>query len=194
MTLQPFLISRFIGGAAFLNNDAYSTVRGEYGIVYPTVGHAYQAQKVGDYATRVVLARLPLAEVRRVVVCERPDWPQVREQIMATFLAQKFTHPHLAKRLRATNSAILIAGNYWHDNYWGQCLCPSCRHGENRLGELLMAQRQALGGVSRKAPPGEESESRRSVERLPLNRKDNHDQELPRRASLAQQLRAGAYC
>ena len=41
---------------------------------------------------------------------------------------------------------MLIEGNYWHDNYWGNCLCPKCKEieGQNQLGKILMKVRSTL--------------------------------------------------
>ena len=41
---------------------------------------------------------------------------------------------------------LLIEGNTWHDNYWGDCSCNRCKSksGENMLGILLMELRDKL--------------------------------------------------
>jgi predicted NAD-dependent protein-ADP-ribosyltransferase YbiA (DUF1768 family) len=50
----------------------------------------------------------------------------------------------IRKALLATHPQELVEGNYWHDNYWGNCLCPKCTHieGQNHLGKLLMKIRE----------------------------------------------------
>lgn len=34
----------------------------------------------------------------------------------------------------------IVEGNYWHDNYWGNCTCDKCKNieGQNKLGKILM--------------------------------------------------------
>ena len=50
--------------------------------------------------------------------------------------------------LLSTNDAILIEGNTWHDNTWGDCSCgdrPECKKpGLNLLGKALMLVRKEL--------------------------------------------------
>lgn len=54
----------------------------------------------------------------------------------------KFVHHDLRKQLLATNDAILIEGNRWHDNVWGSCTCRKCGNkGRNLLGKMLIAER-----------------------------------------------------
>lgn len=58
---------------------------------------------------------------------------------------------HLAKRLLDTDDALLIEGNTWHDNYWGDCKCshPKCSNkGRNALGEILMEIRDEIKNLT----------------------------------------------
>ena len=74
----------------------------------------------------------------------REDWPQIRTMIMAELVRRKFTqHEDLQKKLLNTGDLILIEGNTWDDNIWGDCVCPECRDilGENLLGKILMGLR-----------------------------------------------------
>ena len=81
-------------------------------------------------------------------VALRPDHDHVKFQVMAHFVAAKFRdHPSLADVLRDTGQALLIEGNNWHDNTWGNCHCgrPTCAApGLNWLGLLLMSVRATL--------------------------------------------------
>ena len=77
----------------------------------------------------------------------RDDWKVVKRPVMHLGLVLKFTNNYeLAKSLVATGSKLLVEGNCWHDNYWGNCYCNKCegRVGENNLGLLLMSVRQSL--------------------------------------------------
>ena len=46
----------------------------------------------------------------------------------------------------ATAPAPLLEGNYWHDNYWGDCKCKTCEktEGQNKLGRILMIVRKEI--------------------------------------------------
>ena len=56
-------------------------------------------------------------------------------------------NPRLRECLLSTQDAVLVEGNTWHDNYWGNCRCRKCRRhkGLNRLGRLLMQVRAEIG-------------------------------------------------
>ena len=67
----------------------------------------------------------------------------------ADIIHAKFAqNPTLAQALIDTGDADLIEGNTWNDNYWGVCECARCRSegikGQNKLGQILMAERKAL--------------------------------------------------
>lgn len=70
---------------------------------------------------------------------------------MNKFVALKFLqHFDLATSLIATENTLptIVEYNYWHDNFWGECLCLKClsvdmeRH--NHLGKILMNVRRFL--------------------------------------------------
>jgi hypothetical protein len=65
--------------------------------------------------------------------------------IMGLLLDRKFTNERLAHKLLETGDAVLIEGNYWHDNEWGDCRCKDrleCQaEGQNLLGLELMRVR-----------------------------------------------------
>lgn len=49
----------------------------------------------------------------------RPDWEDVKVDIMLGLLRQKFQHPELGAKLLATGDAYLVEGNTWGDTFWG---------------------------------------------------------------------------
>lgn len=52
---------------------------------------------------------------------------------------EKFKDEQLKEMLLSTGNADIIEGNYWHDNFWGQCSCEKCvGKGKNNLGKILM--------------------------------------------------------
>lgn len=65
---------------------------------------------------------------------------------MENFLRQKYAYPKFRNFLLSTGDEYLIEGNFWHDNFWGDCRCRKCKdkEGENRLGLLTMKVRDSL--------------------------------------------------
>jgi len=73
----------------------------------------------------------------------RPGWREdlLCIDVMLFALDAKFIqHPDLQSLLMQTGDSPLIEGNWWHDNFWGNCLCPrpACKStvGLNHLGKL----------------------------------------------------------
>lgn len=77
----------------------------------------------------------------------RPDWEDVRLDVMLDVLRLKFgQNLPLAEMLLSTGDALLVEGNRWHDNFWGNCSCGRCSDipGLNHLGRALMQVREEL--------------------------------------------------
>ena len=71
----------------------------------------------------------------------RPDWEEVKDEVMLQALRMKFSqNPHIAKELMATGDAILIEHTR-NDAYWSDGGDGS---GKNKLGLLLMQVREEL--------------------------------------------------
>ena len=142
-------IDDFGGDNRFLSNFAMAPVTLD-GVEYPSVEHAYQAAKTLDAGERqmILQASTPaLAKKMSRKLSRRPDWPEVKVDIMRELLRQKFQgHPDLRELLVATGEAELVEGNTWHDNFWGSCRCSKCATspGQNWLGRLLMEMREQL--------------------------------------------------
>lgn len=127
-------------------------------VVFPSSEHAYQAAKTLDMNSRVAIAHLPTpgdAKKMGQNVVMRPDWNEVKMQVMEDILRLKFPKEPgpsmgwtsvLTQKLIATGDAELIEGNWWHDNTWGQCSCAKCKDitGQNLLGKVLMKIREDL--------------------------------------------------
>lgn len=146
-------IDNFDGEYAFLSNFYPSPIQYEidadFTVVAQTVEHAFQAAKACHEADEgwVLQAKTPGEAKRRGrSIYLNPKWEEYKEDAMLNFLRKKFTIPELHNKLLATGDAKLIEGNYWHDNYWGNCYCDKCKDivGKNRLGELLMKVREEL--------------------------------------------------
>jgi ribA/ribD-fused uncharacterized protein len=137
------VIDRFAEEFHFLSNFHYATIAFE-GIKYPTVEHAFQAQKTKERAEQreIAAAGSPMAAKgmgRKVKL--RKDWESVKVGVMRDLVRLKFTsHDDLADLLLATGHATLIEGNTWNDTFWGVC----GKRGKNWLGRILMEVRDEL--------------------------------------------------
>lgn len=141
------VINKFDGEYAFLSNYYNSPITYK-GYICPTVEHAFHAAKTDNEkeVLAIVNATTPGRSKRLGRQCTlRPDWENVKDDVMRTLLCKKFAIPELRDKLLATGDATLIEGTTWHDNYWGVCSCEKCGgRGKNRLGELLMEIRKEL--------------------------------------------------
>lgn len=129
-------------GYEFLSNFHPSTIRFE-GVLYPTVEHAYQASKSLDPKVRDLIrrARTP-ADAKKLGqgMPVRPDWSEIKLEIMKRLIHEKFENPFLRPKLLETEDAELILNNRWNDRFWGVCRGS----GENWLGKILMEERERI--------------------------------------------------
>ena len=78
-------------------------------------------------------------EGRRVTL--RPDWEEVKYQVMYEICCAKFTqNRELREILLATGDEYLEEGNTWGDRIWGTVN----GQGNNWLGKILMQVREEL--------------------------------------------------
>lgn len=142
-------IEGFQGPYRDLSNFGAGHVR-VFGHDYRTREHAYQAAKSADDAGRLLVARAATpGEAKRAgrKVPMRPEWERVKKQAMLTVeLAAYNQNGFLAELLLSTEDETLVETNRWHDNFWGDCVCPRCSGvpGLNYLGRLLMAVRDVI--------------------------------------------------
>lgn len=135
-------ITEFQGEHRYLSNFWPAPILWD-GIVFPSAEHAYQAAKTHDRTARQYMARLTPGQAKRYgrTVDIRSDWEAIKVETMREIVALKFgTHEHLANKLLATGSAMLVEGNTWGDTFWGVCR----GRGENHLGKILMQIRSEL--------------------------------------------------
>ena len=149
-------ITRFRGEYRFLSNFYPCEINYE-DRRYPSVEHAYQERKTLDPDDRKFIREARSAgeaarRGRRSSVVLRWDWWTIKGDVMRPIVFAKFEqNPDLAQKLLDTGDAILIEGNYWHDNYFGSCSCRECHEGEqplNILGGILTEVRMKLRGES----------------------------------------------
>lgn len=137
-------IQSFRGKHFFLSNfyPCNVEINGE---TYQTAEHYYQSQKATSDVVRKAIATVPDAKMakklgRNIVI--RPDWDDVKDDVMLTALRAKFSIPELAKMLVDTGNAIIEESNSWGDTYWG--IDSDTGKGQNKLGKMLMRIRDEI--------------------------------------------------
>lgn len=142
------MIPQFVGPYAFLSN-AYPVKVTLDGLTFPSVENAYQAAKTLDVEKRLQFTVCTATYARKLgtQLPRRPDWEQIREDILYKLLKQKFQKgTPLAQQLVKTGDAYLCDINNTHSTYLGACICARCVYTKhhNALGELLMRIREEL--------------------------------------------------
>lgn len=135
-------IDKFDGEYAFLSNFYPARINMD-GMSFQSSEAAFQAQKCLNTMDKFQFCELGPREAKKLgrKVQLRPDWEQIKDDVMAKILNLKFRqHPNLGNLLIATGDAELVEGNHWHDTYWGVCE----GEGQNKLGKLLMQVRSEL--------------------------------------------------
>jgi ribA/ribD-fused uncharacterized protein len=113
---------------------------------WPTSEHYFQAQKfVGtEHEEAIRLAKSPtiaagMGRSRKRPL--RPDWEEVKDDVMREAVLAKFTqHNKIRRTLLNTGDALLVE-HTWRDSYWGD---GGDGQGQNRLGQILMEVREEL--------------------------------------------------
>lgn len=135
-------IDSFNGEYYFLSNYYYSPIVFE-GIHYPTVEHAFQAAKTLNNNKRLEIAKMRTpgqAKKAGRTISLRPDWEEVKFDVMKKCVKSKFEDYDLRNRLLSTGDVELIEGNWWNDTVWGVCNGI----GQNNLGKILMEVRDEI--------------------------------------------------
>lgn len=135
-------IDSFNGDYRFLSNFAASKVKLD-GIEHKSVEHAYQAAKTTNPEGRRRIREAPTPGAAKKLgrsVYLRPDWEEIKFDVMENLLRQKFNQPDFKCALLNTGNVELIEVNTWGDKIWGVYRGK----GENHLGKLLMKIRKDL--------------------------------------------------
>lgn len=147
---QPDAVEAFTGPFEFLSSFHSRPFSWE-GRMAQSAEHHYNAAKTDDPTEKsLVYDQQTPGRAKRTgqKVTLRKGWDDhLKTQCMESILQEKFAPgTDLAQHLLGTGDALLIEGNVWHDQYWGQCTCEKHYHwpGANTLGRLLMNQRDAL--------------------------------------------------
>ena len=131
-------IKEFIGEYHFLSNFYVAPI--EYnGKEWQSSEHLYQALKSLDKKEQDLVrqANSPgRAKKLGRKITIRPDWAEVKDDIMKQIVRAKFTqNKDLKEKLIATAPRPLEEGNTWGDTYWGVNLYTGI--GLNVLGKIL---------------------------------------------------------
>ena len=116
------------------------------GVYWPTSEHYFQAQKFAGtpHADQIRQVKTPkdaakMGRDRKRPL--RPDWEQVKDDIMGKAVLCKFeTHADIRDILLSTGNELIVE-NSPIDYYWG---CGADGSGKNRLGQILMEVREIL--------------------------------------------------
>ena len=127
------------------------------GINYPSSEHFYQAMKTTDHDERLLISQAKSPGIAKKMCSPegykgfkiklRDNWDIIKDPVMSIGVLIKFTmNIGLGNMLINTHGQVLIEGNKWCDNYWGDCQCVKCvKHpGLNKLGRILMNTRDQI--------------------------------------------------
>ncbi len=140
------MISRFRYQYEFLSNF-YKSLIIYKGRKYQTAEHLLQSFKTKGLREKAKIRRaVGPSEAKALgrAVLLRSDWEKVKDRLMAKVVKLKFEQNRgILFELFDTAPQELVEGNYWHDNYWGNCLCNRCSkiQGYNALGKILVEYR-----------------------------------------------------
>jgi ribA/ribD-fused uncharacterized protein len=119
------------------------------GAYWPTVEHYFQAQKFSapehanyrEMIRQAKTSKIAKSHGRTRKIKIRPDWEEVKDDVMLYALRRKFEqHPGLRELLLSTGELILVEASPY-DSYWGS---GRQGNGRNRLGQLLMQVRTEI--------------------------------------------------
>ena len=126
------MINQFKGQYAFLSNFYPSGVWYDNQL-WGTAEHLYQSFKTLKISEmQLIFNAGGPADAKRMgkQITLREDWALVKDACMATTILCKFSQsPPLRDALLETYPHVLIEGNTWHDQYWGECYCNKCSDG-----------------------------------------------------------------
>ncbi|QEM41492.1 hypothetical protein SEA_FORZA_23 [Gordonia phage Forza] len=149
------IIDSFSGPNRYLSNF-YPCKNGVafMGQYYPTSEHAYAASKTYDEDIREAIRNAPTPRDAKALgrtAPLHPDWEKSKFYFMESIVRQKFLGDRaLRYPLVESTGTLLVEGNSWHDNIWGDCSCVKCKDvpGQNALGIILMRVRLEMMDVA----------------------------------------------
>ena len=134
------MIDSFKDEYSFLSNFYRTSVMYK-NMMFTSSEAAYQSQKTLNGINQLKFTKLNPFQAKKagVNVLIRPDWEQIKDQVMEDCVRDKFTRNlDLRQLLLETGDEELVEGNDWGDTYWGVCNGK----GKNMLGKILMKVRE----------------------------------------------------
>lgn len=117
---------------------------------WPTTEHYFAAMKTLDSSNQEAIRKANTpgdAKGMGRVVTLRPDWEQVKYDVMLTALRAKFgNYPELKDKLLSTGDALIYEDSPY-DKVWGTGERGGVGSGQNLLGKALMQVREELKGA-----------------------------------------------
>lgn len=135
-------ITSFRGNYSFLSNFYPSFVTFE-GQRYPAAEDAFQAAKTLDPDERFLFTIMPSPQDAKRAgrqIQLRPDWEDIKLDVMYQIVRSKFENPELKSKLLSTDDVYLEEGNHHGDRFWGTVN----GEGRNELGKILMKVRDEI--------------------------------------------------
>ena len=148
------IIDDFRGKYFFLSNFYVRPMEMD-GVQFHSSEQAYMWHKTVIPAEKAALLACPTPRDVKIrggspeLTTLQPGWDSLRVPTMLSVLRAKYEqNADLKERLIATWESLLIEGNNWCDNFWGDCWCPKCKRkpGMNHLGKLHEFLRQEYRG------------------------------------------------
>ena len=117
---------------------------------YPTVEHAYQAQKATlDIVKKLIGEQSTPGRAKRMgrTINKRIDWAEIKYDVMVGCLREKFKIEEYREILLGTGDEEIVEdASEWDDQTWGR---GKYGNGKNLLGKALMQVREEINGVSK---------------------------------------------
>lgn len=139
------------------NEDEYGCFSNFYegpyeidGLMWPTTEHYFAAQKTQDPELREGIRRASTpsdAKAMGKVIELRPDWEDVKYDVMIDALTAKFGNNLKLKEILLSTGDALIYEDSPYDKVWGTGVRGAVGSGRNLLGKALMQVRQDLSVV-----------------------------------------------
>jgi ribA/ribD-fused uncharacterized protein len=133
------MIEQFRDEYRWLSN--FTPVKVVYeGVEYASVEHAYMSAKSHDMAwkSRCADSQISAAQIKKESkeIDLRPDWEDVKFEVMLECVRQKMAQEPFKSKLEATGNVYIQEGNTWGDTFWGADLKTG--EGINALGQIIM--------------------------------------------------------
>lgn len=125
------------------------------GLTYPSSENLYQALKhihISDRIKYTTCTPFESKKLSRKIMVIRPDWDDVRVDVMKLVIDLKFRNNYYAQKLVKIEGPIEELNN-WGDKFWGKCLNfkTGKYEGQDNLGIVLTNKRNELLEVINKS-------------------------------------------